>query len=142
MPIATIMASAFHGMIFYDKSRDISRKVRLESSCVYGLESSDTDEVCNSLVQIGCTEKAVESAREHCLRGMPNTGLTYSNLAGRKSVVAVSRTTTEYEFVNTVTHEMFHVVTHICESLGIDLKDEEPCYMMGWLCQAVSRIFI
>ena len=34
MPIATIMASAFHGMIFYDKSRDISRKVRLESSCV------------------------------------------------------------------------------------------------------------
>lgn len=30
----------------------------------YGLESSDTDEVCNSLVQIGCTEKAVESARE------------------------------------------------------------------------------
>lgn len=87
-------------------------------------------------------KKAVESAREHCLRGMPNTGLTYSNLAGRKSVVAVSRTTTEYEFVNTVTHEMFHVVTHICESLGIDLKDEEPCYMMGWLCQAVSRIFI
>jgi hypothetical protein len=28
----------------------------------YGLESSDTDEVCNSLVQIGCTEKAVENA--------------------------------------------------------------------------------
>ena len=139
MPIATIMASAFHGMIFYDKSRDISRKVRLE---FYGLESSDTDEVCNSLVQIGCTEKAVESAREHCLRGIPNTGLTYSNLAGRKSVVAISRTTSEYEFVNTATHEMFHVVTHICESLGIDLKDEEPCYMMGWLCQAVSRIFI
>ena len=108
----------------------------------YGLESSDTDEVCNSLVQIGCTEKAVESAREHCLRGIPNTGLTYSNLAGRKSVVAISRTTSEYEFVNTATHEMFHVVTHICESLGIDLKDEEPCYMMGWLCKAVSRIFI
>ena len=108
----------------------------------YGLKAADTDEVCNSLVQIGCTEKAVESAREHCLRGIPNTGLTYSNLAGRKSVVAVSRTTTEYEFVNTVTHEMFHVVTHICESLGVDLKDEEPCYMMGWLCQAVSRIFI
>lgn len=108
----------------------------------YGLKEEDTDEVCNSLVQIGCTEKAVESAREHCLRGMPNTGLTYSNLAGRKSVVAVSRTTSEYEFVNTVTHEIFHVVTHICESLDIDLKDEEPCYMMGWLCQAVSRIFI
>lgn len=59
----------------------------------YGLKAADTEEVCNSLVQIGCTEKAVESAREHCLRGMPNTGLTYSNLAGRKSVVAISRTT-------------------------------------------------
>lgn len=23
-----------------------------------------------------------------------------------------------------------------------DWRDEEPCYMMGWLCQAVSRIFI
>ena len=86
----------------------------------YGMQKADVDEVCDSLVQIGCTGSAVDSAR----------------------VVSVSRTTSEYEFVNTVTHEMFHIVSHVCDSLGIDMKSEEPCYLMGWLCQAVSRIFI
>lgn len=108
----------------------------------YGVYGSDVDEVCDALVRIGCTDNAVESARKHCTKGERNSGLTYSNLSGRKSVVAICMTTSEHEFVNTVTHEMFHVVTHVCEALGIDLKDEEPCYMMGWLCQSVSRIFI
>lgn len=109
----------------------------------YGLkEEADADEVCSSLVQIGCTEKVVESTREQYLKVVPNTGLTYSNLSWRKSVVVISKTTSDYEFVNTVAHEMFHVVTHICEALGIDLKKEEPCYIMGWLCQAISNIFI
>lgn len=108
----------------------------------YGMQKADVDEVCDSLVQIGCTGSAVDSAREHFLRDETNTGLTYSNLSERKSVVSVSRTTSEYEFVNTVTHEMFHIVSHVCDSLGIDMKSEEPCYLMGWLCQAVSRIFI
>lgn len=108
----------------------------------YGTVQEDADEVCDTLVNIGCTENAVNGAREHFLHGSENAGLTYSNVADRKSVVAISRTTSEHEFVNTVTHEMFHVVCHICDALSIDLNSEEPCYMMGWLCQSVSRLFI
>ena len=107
----------------------------------YFVGRENVDEVCEALVKIGCTEMAINSAREHCL-GEQDTGLTYSNLSKRKSVVAIGRTSSKHEFINTVAHEMFHVVTHICEALGIGLKDEEPCYVMGWLCQAVSRIFI
>ena len=108
----------------------------------YGADLGKADEVCNTLEKIGCSEKAVGEAREHFLHGSENAGLTYSNTAERKSVVAISRTTSGEEFVNTVAHEMFHVVCHICGALGIDLNSEEPCYLMGWLCQSVSRLFI
>lgn len=108
----------------------------------YGANQQNADEVCNTLKKIGCSEKAIGEAMEHFLRGSENAGLTYSNTAERKSVVAISKTTSAEEFVNTVTHEMFHVVCHICGALGIDLNSEEPCYLMGWLCQSVSRLFI
>lgn len=108
----------------------------------YGTDPEKADEICAILEKIGCSDKAVGEAREHFLQSSENAGLTYSNTADRKSVVAINRTTSWNEFVNTVSHEMFHVVCHICCTLGIDLKGEEPCYLMGWLCQSVSRLFI
>lgn len=108
----------------------------------YGADLEEVDEVCDTLENIGCSEKAIGEAKEHFLRGSDNAGLVYSNTADRKSVVAISRITSGEEFVNTVAHEMFHVVCHICGALGIDLNTEEPCYLMGWLCQSISRLFI
>lgn len=37
--------------------------------------------------------------------------------------------------INTIGHELLHVVAHICEQDGIDMLSEEPCYMMGSLCE-------
>lgn len=37
--------------------------------------------------------------------------------------------------INTIGHELLHVVSHICEQDGIDMLSEEPCYMMGSLCE-------
>lgn len=103
----------------------------------YDVCRRDADYICGSLVQMGCTGKAVKDAREHFFRGGENTGLTYSNMIARESIVAIGRATSCKELVNTIAHELFHVVTHICETDGIDMTTEEPCYMMGWLCQSI-----
>lgn len=103
----------------------------------YDVCRRDADYICGSLVQMGCTGKAVKDAREHFLRGGENTGLTYSNMMARESIVAIGRATSCKELVNTIAHELFHVVTHICETDGIDMTTEEPCYIMGWLFQSI-----
>ena len=50
----------------------------------YDVCRRDADYICGSLVQMGCTGKAVKDAREHFLRGGENTGLTYSNMMARE----------------------------------------------------------
>lgn len=32
-------------------------------------------------------------------------------------------------------YEHLHVAAHICEQDGIDMMSEEPCYIMGSLCE-------
>ena len=62
-------------------------------------------------------------------------GLTYSNLAERRSVLAIGECESDGSIINTIGHELLHVVAHICEQDGIDMLSEEPCYMMGSLCE-------
>lgn len=43
--------------------------------------------------------------------------------------------------INTIGHEFLHVVAHICEQDGIDMLSEEPCYMMGSLCEKFFKLY-
>lgn len=45
------------------------------------------------------------------------------------------------QFINTTGHELLHVVAHICEQDGIDMLSEEPCYMMGSLCEKFFKVY-
>ena len=96
----------------------------------------DVDEAIDLLASIDCKGKPLMEAYNHISENSKNKGLTYSNVAKRTSVVLVCKATSEDEYINSLTHEMFHVVAHICNHLGIDMQGEEPCYLMGWLCQS------
>ena len=95
---------------------------------------SDSDEICDALKQIGCTGKALDDAERHLLSKKKNKGLTYSNIKDGKSVVSVSESTSDEEFVNTMSHEVHHVVSHISEIYGLDMYSEEMGYLTGYLC--------
>lgn len=78
---------------------------------------------------------------EKCLRyGGEDSGLTYSNVRERVSVLAVGYDDDKGSMVNTVGHELLHVVAHVCEEYGIDMLSEEPCYIMGRLCEEMYSI--
>ena len=68
-------------------------------------------------------------------------GLTYSNLAERRSVLAIGKCDSDGSIINTIGHELLHVVAHICEQDGIDMLSEEPCYMMGSLCEKFFKVY-
>lgn len=97
----------------------------------------DADEAMDLLSSIGCKGKPLFDAYDHISSDETNKGLTYTNTDRRTSVVIIGKSSSEGEYINSLTHELFHVVAHICGFLGMDMQGEEPCYLMGWLCQSV-----
>lgn len=58
-----------------------------------------------------------------------NTGLTYSK--GQKTIMIIGRSTCAKEFLNTLTHEIFHLAIHIGKYYDLDLASEETAYIVG-----------
>lgn len=103
--------------------------------CFIGYQLDDADEICYALSDIGCSGNPLSEAQEHLTKQSADRGLTYSNLAERRSVLAIGKCESDGSIINTIGHELLHVVSHICEQDGIDMMSEEPCYMMGMLCE-------
>lgn len=84
---------------------------------------------------LAATEIRYRKHTSICLYRVEIGGLPYSNLSERRSVLAIGECESDGSIINTIGHELLHVVAHICEQDGIDMLSEEPCYMMGSLCE-------
>ena len=56
-------------------------------------------------------------------------------------MIAIGECESDGSIINTIGHELLHVVAHICEQDGIDMLSEEPCYMMGMLCEKFFKMY-
>ena len=122
--------------------RDIClEQYRWSVICFIGYTTDDTDEICHALKGIGCNGHSIESAYRHLSLASNERGLTYSNVGKRESVVAVGASDNKGSLVNTIGHELLHVVAHICDNDGIEMQSEQPCYIMGELCERVFKDF-
>lgn len=110
-------------------------KYKWSVTCFIGYEPEDAVFLCQQLASIGCKDGAIREAYEHLSQGSSERGLTYSNVEERRSIVAIGRSSSQADMVNTIGHELFHVVAHICGKDEIDMQSEEPCYIMGSLCE-------
>ena len=122
----------------------ICREIQLERygwsvMCFIGYTNDNTNEICRALESMACEGNALNSAYEHLSKDSGDRGLTYSNVKERRSVVAIGKSQSNASIVNTIGHELFHVVEHICSTDNIEMQNEEPCYIMGELCE---KLFI
>ena len=102
---------------------------------MYDVHSKDSMKVRRYLRDLGCSGITIEDACNLVLEGEPNKGITYSNVDVRKSVVVIGRATSKAEYMNSLSHEMLHVVQHISEVFMINMYGEEACYLLGGLVQ-------
>lgn len=58
-----------------------------------------------------------------------------------KEHLAIGECESDGSIINTIGHELLHVVSHICEQDGINMMSEEPCYMMGSLCEGFFKMY-
>ena len=95
----------------------------------------NVEEILDKLKYLDCHGEILEDAKEHIKSGKLNTGLTYTNDNKRCSVVVISKASKPAEFVNSISHETYHVVSHIIENEHIDYLSEEAAYLYGNLAQ-------
>lgn len=108
----------------------------------YNVKDKDCSIIRKSLLKLGCKGEPLDDACNLIMENKPNKGITYSNIDKHQTVVSVGFTVEESEFVNSVSHEMLHVVQHIAEKFSLDPKREDVCYLIGSLMQAVYLFYI
>ena len=102
-------------------------------------ESRDADAVLACLRAVDCDDEYLVKAEENLRQSRLNRGLTYSNIALRRSVMVVGAASSASECANSLVHELHHLVAHICEGANVDLSSEEACYLAGGLAQLIHN---
>lgn len=104
-------------------------------SVFYDATSGDAESVLSALQDIGCRGLSLKRAERNLYSSFENTGLTFTNQQGQRSVMVISRTSTPAQFWNTLDHEKGHLAEHIAEALNIDRSGEEFEYLKGEIAQ-------
>lgn len=92
-----------------------------------------TDEIMDRLVSLGCRGRNLQRAYTNLSSGTVDTGLTYSNLLKRETVMVVGYASSGEELFNSLLHEMRHVEEHITKASHIEPYGEPVAYLTGEL---------
>lgn len=91
----------------------------------------DKDALIDRLFDLGAGARIMRRAGD-LMEGQPrNTGFTFTNPEDHVALVAIGPTTNGQEFINTLTHEAYHLAVAIAADLGVDLESEAPAYIVG-----------
>lgn len=70
-----------------------------------------------------------------------NTGMAYTNSNNKTSIILISKSTSNDQFINTIIHEAKHIQTHICNYYNINEDSETAAYLIGYIVQQMYKIF-
>lgn len=104
----------------------------------YCIDSYDTDNILNTMKQMGAKSIYLADARENMEQDKLNTGICYSS-PSKQSIVVIAKTSSSDEFINSLAHEQKHLCSHIEQFYHIDSNSEEAAYLAG---NAAKLMFI
>ena len=107
---------------------------------LYECTCNDIDYIIETLKDIYCPNIFIKEAIDNLKDCKLNTGLTYSNLKLKSSVIIISKTGSFAQLINTISHEYFHLISHI--SKGLNITDEEELAYLNGDLNMYSYLFI
>ena len=103
--------------------KDIFYEYDWKVTVLYETTCDNIDYIIKTLNDINCPKYYINRALDNLEECKLNSGLTYSNSKLKSSVIIISKTSSFAQLINTISHEYFHLICHISQSLNI--KDEE-----------------
>lgn len=111
-----------------------------EVTVCYDTVPEDAPYILDVLADLGCGEADMRRAHRSLGRGDADTGLTYSDMEGRRSVMVIGRTSSLAQFLDTFSHELTHLCQHIGRCYGINPWSEEIAYLAGELARRMHPV--
>lgn len=91
---------------------------------LYETTCDDIDNIIQTLKDINCPNTYIKEALDNLEECKLNSGLTYSNLKLKSSVIVINKTSSFSQLINTIAHEYFHLICHISQVLNITDEEE------------------
>lgn len=91
-------------------------------------DSYDYSEVIGCLNDMNASDWAMDKVERHLDKDSYNEAFTYSK--GRRTCIFIGKTTDGREFLNSLVHELRHLVDHIADYYGWD-NSEAVGYLSG-----------
>lgn len=121
----------------------IERKINIHRydwmlNIYYAVTQYHAVHIMNDLMRIYCPEKIMKRVYSNLRRKTMDTGFTYSNKRMRETVMVIGLHSSPAEFLNSLEHEMRHLIDDICSASGINSSGEEVAYLTGDINQLIT----
>ena len=107
----------------YVMIKDVFDIYNWKLTILYQCTCDDIDFIIEILKDIHCPKQYILQALDNLEECKLNSGLTYSNLTLKNSVIIINKTSSPEQFINTVSHEYYHFIQHF--STALHITDEE-----------------
>ena len=107
---------------------------------LFATKEYDVDGVSACLLDIGIPKRQLSELVELMESGRMNTGFTCDNPNMKRAVMVIGPSSSGDEFVDTLVHEIQHLVIAIASNEGVDLQGETPAYLAGDLAKEFTKI--
>lgn len=97
----------------------------------YNVSRDDIDYILHFMKLKRMPTEYIKDAHTMLTESKLNTAATYSNITTKTSIVIFLKTENKQEFVDSFTHEIFHLSNHIARAYGLNINGEEVCYIGG-----------
>ena len=73
--------------------------------------------------------------------GKQDRGFTHTDFNKRISIIGISDYSSIGELLDTITHEVKHLVSHICKYYNINEDSENASYLTGYVIKNMYKVF-
>lgn len=106
---------------------------------LFDVEARDLPYVSQCLREVHATPDILARVREIIRPDNYNYGITRSCATCRKTLIVIGRTTSIGELINSIAHEIRHLVDDIASVNGMALKGEEVGYLTGFVADKLTK---
>lgn len=101
----------------------------------YNYNAKNINDVIDTLNNLYFPKYYVTRAYSILSKSAKNSGFTYTNLYTKTTLIVITQATNFSQFINSLIHEIFHLITHIAKRYDISFDNEELCYLAGDIAQ-------